>query len=129
MAATPRRPRKTRTELSHLAAGGKTSRFANRFRDRDGEFRWISWKAVPDGSRIYAMERDITELKDAENKLRETRRELALVGRRTTLLEAAPGMRAVAIFEEICRRRELGQDWFQDGRKLPNIFKTRGDVS
>jgi hypothetical protein len=25
--------------------------------------------------------------------------------------------------------RELGQDWFQDGRKLPNIFKTRGDVS
>jgi hypothetical protein len=40
---------------------------------------------VPDRGRIYAMGRDITELKEAENKLRETRRELALVGRRTTL--------------------------------------------
>jgi PAS domain S-box-containing protein len=76
---------KTRSEIHHLAAGRKTTRFQNRFRHRDGSYRWISWKAAPDRGRIYATGRDITELKDAENDLREARQELAQVARRTTL--------------------------------------------
>jgi PAS domain S-box-containing protein len=76
---------RTYDEISQLAAGRKTIRFENRFRHKDGSYRWISWNAVPDGSRIYATGRDVTELKDAENLLRETRRELAQVGRRTML--------------------------------------------
>jgi PAS domain S-box-containing protein len=76
---------KTRAEIRHLAAGRNTVRFETRFRHGDGSYRWISWKAVPEGGRHYAMGRDITELKDAENELREARRELALVSRRATL--------------------------------------------
>ena len=76
---------KTRAEISHLAAGRKTVRFENRFHDKKGSYHWFSWKAVPDRGRIYALGRDITELKDAEDKLREARRELAQATRRTTL--------------------------------------------
>jgi PAS domain S-box-containing protein len=76
---------KTREEIGRLAAGRKTVRFESRFRHKDGSYRWLSWRGVPDGGRIYKMGRDITELKEAENELRETRRELAQVARRTTL--------------------------------------------
>ena len=76
---------KTRAEIGHLAAGRKTPRFENRFRHKDGSYHWISWKAVADRGRIYAMGRDVTELKDAENALREARRELAQAARRTTV--------------------------------------------
>jgi PAS domain S-box-containing protein len=76
---------KTRAEIRHLAAGGKTVHFESRLRHKDGSYRWLSWKAAPDRGRIYGMGRDVTELKEAETQLRQTRRELAQVSRRTTL--------------------------------------------
>lgn len=76
---------KSRAELSYLAAGGTTIRFENRLRHKDGTYRWISWKAAVDRERIYAMGRDVTELKDAEDELREARHDLALAARRTTI--------------------------------------------
>jgi PAS domain S-box-containing protein len=76
---------KTRVETNELAAGKVTQRFETRFRHKDGSYRWLSWKAVRDDARIYAMARDVTELKDAENKLRDARLELAQIGRRSTL--------------------------------------------
>ena len=76
---------RTRAETSQLAAGHVTQRFEIRFRHKDGSYRWLSWKAVQDQGRIYAMARDVTELKNAENKLMEARRELSQVARRTTL--------------------------------------------
>jgi PAS domain S-box-containing protein len=76
---------KTRAETKRLAAGVVTQSFETRFRHQDGSYRWLSWKAVQDQGRIYAMARDITELKDAEEKLREVRHELAQAARRTTL--------------------------------------------
>lgn len=76
---------KTRAETEHLAAGKITQRFVTRIRHKDGSYRWLSWKAVQDHARIYAMGRDVTELKDAEDKLRDARVELAQVARRSTL--------------------------------------------
>jgi PAS domain S-box-containing protein len=77
--------RKTREETRHLAAGQVIHRFENRFRHKDGSYRWLSWKAVVDRGLIYGVGRDVTEIKDAENELRETRRELAQAARRTTV--------------------------------------------
>lgn len=74
---------KSEAERIHLTAGGKTVHFESRLRHRDGSYRWLSWTAVPDRERIYATGRDITKLKDAEQDLREMRRELADVSRRT----------------------------------------------
>jgi PAS domain S-box-containing protein len=76
---------RTLAEIGHLAAGGTTVRFESRYRHKDGSYHWISWNAAPDRARIYAMGRDVTDLKDAENKLREARWELTQVARHTTL--------------------------------------------
>jgi len=76
---------KARAETKRLAAGHVTQRFLTRLHHKDGTYRWLSWKAAQDKGRIYAMARDVTELRDAENKLMEARQELAQVSRRTTL--------------------------------------------
>ena len=76
---------KTRAEISRLAAGLKTVRFESRLRDKHGSYHWFSWKTAPDRGRLYGLGRDITELKHAENKLREAQRELAQAARHTTL--------------------------------------------
>ncbi len=76
---------KTRAEVRRLAAGGRTSLFENRYRRQDGSYRWLSWRSAMDRGRIYAMARDVTELKEAENDLREARQELAQAARRTVL--------------------------------------------
>jgi hypothetical protein len=39
------------------------------------------------------------------------------------------GRRSESTAAPLSTRRGLGQYWFQDGRKLPNVFKARGDVS
>jgi PAS domain S-box-containing protein len=76
---------KTQAELGRLFKGRRTLRFENRLRRNDGTYRGLSWTAVPDRGLIYAVARDVTELKNAEEQLRASRRELAAVNRRTTM--------------------------------------------
>ena len=78
--------KRTKAEIARLAGGQKTILFESRFRDTEGNYHWISWKAAPDGDLLYAMGRDVTELKAAEAKLRDTQLELAQVARRTTMV-------------------------------------------
>jgi PAS domain S-box-containing protein len=56
------------TRLHQLAAGQKTGRFESRLRHKDGSYRWLAWEAATDRNRIYAMGRDITDLKRAEQE-------------------------------------------------------------
>jgi len=76
---------KIRAEAKQLAAGEMTQRFEVRFRHQNGSHRWLLWKAVQDQSCIYAMASDVTELKDAEEKLRQAQQELTQVARRVSL--------------------------------------------
>jgi PAS domain S-box-containing protein len=75
----------THAELVQLAAENSTRQFENRLRHKDGSFRWLSWTAVHDRDRIYAVARDVTEIKAAEEELRSSRQELARVGRLMTI--------------------------------------------
>jgi len=43
--------------------------FVNRFRHKDGSYRWIEWRSFPLGDLIYASARDITQRKNAEEAL------------------------------------------------------------
>ena len=61
---------KTRLEIRHLARGRATVRFENRFRHKDGSYRWLSWTAVPDQNLIYAVARDVTAEKAAAERLK-----------------------------------------------------------
>lgn len=59
-------------ELGNLAHGLQTTRFENRFRHKDGSYRWLSWTAVPQDGKIYAVARDITAEKAAADLLKST---------------------------------------------------------
>ena len=61
---------KTKLELARLIEGRKTLRFENRLRHKHGSYCWMSWRAVPERGLIYAVARDVTDLKEAEVQLR-----------------------------------------------------------
>lgn len=44
--------------------------FTNRYRGKDGTYRWLQWRATPSGGMIYAAGRDVTAQKEAEEALR-----------------------------------------------------------
>ena len=52
--------------------------FVNRYRHRDGGYRWLEWTsaAAPNGN-IYAVARDITRRHDAERRLKQSLEELS----------------------------------------------------
>ena len=59
-------------EAEKLGKGLNTISFENRYRCKDGSYRWFLWSATPFTQKqlIYAMARDVTELKRAEQALR-----------------------------------------------------------
>ncbi len=72
---------KTRAEVEHLAAGESTIRFENRFRTKDGRYRWFSWTATPADGRMFCVARDVTAEKEqaealarAEDQLRQSQK-------------------------------------------------------
>jgi PAS domain S-box-containing protein len=73
--------KRARPELERSGA----RHFESRLRHKDGSFRWLSWTAVADCGRIYAVARDVTAFKAAEEELRSSRQELARVGRQLTM--------------------------------------------
>jgi PAS domain S-box-containing protein len=74
-----------RMQIEHLAGGERTQRFESRYRHKDGSYRVLSWRGVLHHGRIYAMARDITELKQTEQALQRSQRELARVTGQTTV--------------------------------------------
>ena len=58
-------------EMQRLVTGHSTISFENRYRAKDGSYRWMLWNATPfpEQQLIYAAARDITERKHAEEVL------------------------------------------------------------
>jgi PAS domain S-box-containing protein len=67
------RPR-TVAEADRLQNREVTFAFENRYRCKEGSYRWFLWNAVsvPEQQLIYAVARDITERKQVEEALRES---------------------------------------------------------
>ena len=65
----------TTREARQLAGGENTVMFENRYRCKDGTYRWLSWKSapLPEQGLVYAMARDVTEQKRAAEELRRAR--------------------------------------------------------
>jgi PAS domain S-box-containing protein len=61
----------TIAELEKLRTGAPTISFENRYRCKNGNYRWLMWMAAPFSDRqlIYAAARDITESKQVEREL------------------------------------------------------------
>ena len=63
----------TIAEAAKLTTGARTVSFENRYRCKDGSYRWLLWTNAPlVGQRlIYAAARDITDRKQGEEELRQ----------------------------------------------------------
>ncbi|MGB3268124.1 MAG: PAS domain S-box protein [Microcoleus sp.] len=70
---------KTLAETAKIASGAETIAFENRYRCKDGSYKWLSWKSRPllEEKIMYAVARDITESKQAMVQLQETTAQLA----------------------------------------------------
>ena len=59
--------------VAELSKGKDVINFINRYRCKDGSYRWIEWRSSSyNGTVIYAAARDITERKRIEEALRES---------------------------------------------------------
>lgn len=111
--------------------------FTNRYRHKDGSYRWIEWRSIPQGNLIYAAARDITKRKEGELALRESEERYRLILKHSMdailltspegpILSANPA--ACAMFgrteEEICRLGRKGLVDPQDPR-LNDIIEQR----
>ena len=62
----------TLAQINKQPAGESTIRFSNRYRHKNGSYRWFEWHATPAiGNRLFAVARDVTENKKNEEALRE----------------------------------------------------------
>lgn len=62
---------RTRQEITNLTVGDYQPVFENRYRRKDGIYRWLSWTTRPVGNYLYAVARDVTAQKLAETRERE----------------------------------------------------------
>lgn len=91
---------RTEAEAAKVGHGGhETISFENRYRCRDGSYRWLRWNSMagPEDNLIYAAAHDITERKEQQDQLASTEAQLRTlsedleerVERRTSELAAA----------------------------------------
>ena len=68
--------------MSKLACNENDTNFINRYRSKDGTYKFIEWSSQPNGKLIYAAARDITDKVRAEQGLlaEKKRYELAMEG-------------------------------------------------
>ncbi|MCS6793833.1 MAG: PAS domain S-box protein [Oscillatoriaceae bacterium SKYG93] len=85
----------TLKEIQKLSAGSGTVDFENRYRCKDGSYRWLTWKSVPfvQEGLIYAIASDISDRKAAEiEKIQLIESLQKSEARHRALLDAIPDM-------------------------------------
>jgi diguanylate cyclase (GGDEF)-like protein/PAS domain S-box-containing protein len=91
----------THQEMAKLSQGEETIFFENRYRCQDGSYRWFSWTGVPymQEQLIYAVAHDITQRKQREAEIQETKKFLQ------TMIDHLP----VALFVKDGHPEKFGQ--------------------
>ena len=67
---------RTRDAMAVLVDGLTVPGFENRYRHKDGAYRWFSWNAVPHEGLIYAIVRDVTAEREAAAALAKAEEQL-----------------------------------------------------
>ncbi|HYM51830.1 MAG TPA: EAL domain-containing protein [Candidatus Limnocylindrales bacterium] len=71
----------TLAEAARIAEGAAVLRFENRYRCKDGSYRWLQWTSmpVPKQRLIYGTAKDITEARAAQEALNRSRDRIRLI--------------------------------------------------
>lgn len=77
----------TLAAVGDLSSQKSVLNFTNRYRHKDGSYRWIEWRSLPKGDLIFAAARDITERKQFEDALQQSRAELSAILEGTPVLQ------------------------------------------
>ncbi|WP_333479410.1 PAS domain S-box protein [Allocoleopsis sp.] len=79
---------RTRLEVENHAAGNPAVNFENRYRCKNGSYKWLAWVSVaaPENGLLYAVARDVTARKQVEQQLEQ---QAAILQRQADLLELA----------------------------------------
>jgi PAS domain S-box-containing protein len=82
------------TARSNLTHGQPLLKLTNRYRRKDGSYRWFEWRSVADVPRelVYAIARDVTAERDAAAELERLRRQLMLADRMASVGTLAAGV-------------------------------------
>lgn len=101
------------SETDSLFSGNETFAFENRYRHKDGSYRWLLWNAqpYPDEQVIYGAAVDITDRKLAEVALRESEEQFR------TMADHAPFMVWVTDPTGYCIY--LSQSWYEFTGQTP----------
>ena len=88
---------------------GEVSELENRYRTKDGSWRWRQWSATSDHRRKYGVARDITDRKHLERERQELLAQVEALAR-TDALTGLPNRRAwdEEVEREIARARRQG---------------------
>jgi PAS domain S-box-containing protein len=134
---------RTHKAVSTLASQQKVIQFENRYRCKNGTYRWLEWTAVPAGTLIYAAARDVTERLKEEVEVRQHRDELAhvtrvaMMGELTTSLahEISQPLTAILSNAEAAQRflshaspdisevRQILEDIIRDDRRANDVVR------
>jgi PAS domain S-box-containing protein len=127
---------RTVAAAASLEQGATLHRFDNRYRHKDGGYRWITWAAVPGGGAINALGRDTTEEREraaalelAEARLRSVfETTYQLQGLMTTdgiLLDANPiALAAIeARLEDVIGSPFWATPWFTGTPDMPELVQ------
>ena len=68
----------TLAEAEKVSDGNVVTSFENRYRCKDGSYRWFLWSATPvlENQLVYAAARDVTERKQAEEEIKKSNEQL-----------------------------------------------------
>jgi PAS domain S-box-containing protein len=99
----------TREQNRKVRGGAQAIAYENRYRCKDGSYRWLLWNATADIDKqlIYSVARDITERRRAEHA-----REQLLSELQTALAEVKV-LRQILPICMYCKKIRDGQDYWQ----------------